>query len=56
MSVNNIHAKDWAEDDWGWYSGMADNPCAQDDAPHNTGDTFEFGPAVNPYAQDETPR
>jgi hypothetical protein len=31
--MNNIHAKDWAEDDWGGYSGMPSNPYENDDPP-----------------------
>jgi hypothetical protein len=30
--VNNIHEKDWAEDDgWSCHSGMASNPYEEDD-------------------------
>jgi hypothetical protein len=28
--VNNIHEKDWAEEDWGGHSGMASNPYEED--------------------------
>lgn len=31
--MNNIQAKDWAEDDWGWHSGMASNPYEEEDEP-----------------------
>ncbi|GBU21421.1 hypothetical protein R80B4_01310 [Fibrobacteres bacterium R8-0-B4] len=31
--MNNIQAKDWAEEDWGCYSGMASNPYEDDDPP-----------------------
>jgi hypothetical protein len=31
--VNNIHEKDWAEDDWGCHSGMASNPYEEDEPP-----------------------
>jgi len=29
--MNNIQAKDWAEDDWGGHSGMVSNPYDDDD-------------------------
>jgi len=29
--VNNIQAKDWAEDDWGCHSGMASNPYDEEE-------------------------
>jgi len=28
--MNNIHEKDWAEDDWGGHSGMRSNPYDDD--------------------------
>ena len=32
--MNNIHEKDWAEDDgWSCHSGMASNPYDEDDPP-----------------------
>jgi hypothetical protein len=32
--MNNIHEKDWAEDDWwGCHSGMASNPYEEEDPP-----------------------
>jgi hypothetical protein len=27
--MNNIHEKDWAEDDWGGHSGMCSNPYGE---------------------------
>jgi hypothetical protein len=42
--MNNIHEKDWAEEDWGGHSGMASNrydedePAIENDrAPENDG-------------------
>jgi len=29
--VNNIHEKDWAEEDWAGHSGMPSNPYDEDD-------------------------
>jgi len=39
--MNNIQAKDWAEDDWGWHSGMSSNPY-EDDV-EETGEIDETG-------------
>jgi len=49
--MNNIQAKDWAEDDWGCYSGMSSNPY--DDVVEEAGEAGEVGKVDDVVGGDE---